>query len=112
MSRRDLEDIFAKAKKPSGNAVKKGCVSSENPKSITKSKSIRKVSGSSSVVATLTPKSSRKTGSSSDPFGLTSSTNSSLDFTEEGWKVYTPDELKIGGGKDTPDCPFDCECCF
>jgi hypothetical protein len=48
-----------------------------------------------------------------DPFGLTPAQSSnSLDFTEEGWKVYTPEELNIGKGGDTPDCPFDCNCCF
>ena len=33
-------------------------------------------------------------------------------YTKEGYKIYTADELKIGQGGDTPDCPFDCECCF
>ena len=33
--------------------------------------------------------------------------------TEEGFKVYTEEELglKAGVGGDTADCPFDCECC-
>lgn len=33
--------------------------------------------------------------------------------TEEGYAIYTEDELGLGrkaGG--TPLCPFDCECCF
>ena len=33
-------------------------------------------------------------------------------FTEEGFKIYTTDELNIGKGGDTADCPFDCNCCF
>ena len=33
-------------------------------------------------------------------------------FTEEGYRIYTVDDLKIGKGGDTEDCPFDCECCF
>lgn len=32
--------------------------------------------------------------------------------TEEGWKIYTEEELKIGQGGGTPECPFDCDCCF
>lgn len=32
--------------------------------------------------------------------------------TEEGYPIYTVKEMKIGLGGDTPDCPFDCECCF
>ena len=33
-------------------------------------------------------------------------------YTEEGFKIYSTEELKIGQGGDTADCPFDCECCF
>jgi hypothetical protein len=32
--------------------------------------------------------------------------------TEDGLPVYYDTELNIGLGKDTPDCPFDCDCCF
>ncbi|KAG4305806.1 hypothetical protein PORY_000716, partial [Pneumocystis oryctolagi] len=31
--------------------------------------------------------------------------------TEEGFTIYSEKELKIGRGKDTPECPFDCDCC-
>lgn len=30
----------------------------------------------------------------------------------DGVKVYSLDELGVGKGGDTPDCPFDCDCCF
>ena len=33
-------------------------------------------------------------------------------YTKEGYKIYTTEELNIGMGGDTPDCPFDCNCCF
>jgi len=33
--------------------------------------------------------------------------------TEEGYRVFKEDELGINDtGGDTPDCPFDCNCCF
>ncbi|KAG2495843.1 hypothetical protein HYH03_006082 [Edaphochlamys debaryana] len=34
--------------------------------------------------------------------------------TEEGFAIYTEDELGLGSSKggDTDLCPFDCECCF
>lgn len=33
--------------------------------------------------------------------------------TEEGYSIYKEDELGIGNeGGDTPQCPFDCNCCF
>lgn len=30
----------------------------------------------------------------------------------EGLPVYTPEELGIGQGLDTEDCPIHCSCCF
>jgi len=33
--------------------------------------------------------------------------------TEEGYRVFKEDELGIDAtAGDTPDCPFDCDCCF
>lgn len=32
--------------------------------------------------------------------------------TEDGYKIYTMEELGLGKGGDTEDCPFDCNCCF
>lgn len=33
-------------------------------------------------------------------------------MTEDGWKIYSLDELGVGKGGDTKDCPFDCNCCY
>ncbi|KAJ1971682.1 hypothetical protein H4R35_005119 [Dimargaris xerosporica] len=33
-------------------------------------------------------------------------------FTEDGYPLYTVEDLQIGLGGDTPDCPFGCQCCF
>lgn len=33
-------------------------------------------------------------------------------FTEEGFRIYSTEELNIGKGGDTADCPIDCNCCF
>lgn len=33
-------------------------------------------------------------------------------ITEDGYKVYTSEELGLGKGGNTDDCPFDCDCCF
>ena len=32
--------------------------------------------------------------------------------TEEGYRIFHEDELKINRGGGTPLCPFDCQCCF
>lgn len=31
--------------------------------------------------------------------------------TEDGYPLYDVKDLNIGGGLDTPECPFDCQCC-
>jgi hypothetical protein len=51
-------------------------------------------------------------GSKDDIFGQ--STGKSRKKTEEGFNVYTEDELGMGrrGGGDTDACPFDCDCCY
>ncbi|EHY66030.1 hypothetical protein NEAUS04_2245 [Nematocida ausubeli] len=33
-------------------------------------------------------------------------------FSCDGYKIYTQEELKIGRGGNTPNCPIDCDCCF
>lgn len=33
-------------------------------------------------------------------------------YTEDGYKIYTEEELKIGKGGVTENCPIDCNCCF
>ena len=32
--------------------------------------------------------------------------------TPEGYRIFSEEELKIGKGGKSPDCPFDCHCCF
>lgn len=31
--------------------------------------------------------------------------------TEEGFLIFSEEELKLNGGGGTPLCPFDCDCC-
>ena len=84
----EIDDLFAKVKK----------VKPDNNKTKIKPKT-------TSVVQT--PKDG---GSSGDLLGKGKKTLRK--FTEEGWPIYTEEELKIGKGGDTALCPFDCECCF
>lgn len=32
--------------------------------------------------------------------------------TPDGHRIYSAQELRVGQGKGTPACPFDCDCCF
>jgi hypothetical protein len=114
----DIDSIFSKV---SGSGVikgkkpAKGATTGKKASTPSTMKDIVKPIGSTS---TETPnvrnnKVKRIKGTSNDPFELGStSKRNSLDFTEEGWRVYTPEELNIGKGGDTNLCPFDCDCCF
>jgi len=52
-------------------------------------------------------------GSASDPLGAGPKNSVQRKYTEEGWPIYTEEELNLcSGGGDTALCPFDCECCF
>lgn len=33
-------------------------------------------------------------------------------LTEDGLPIYSWQEMGMGQGGDTPECPFDCNCCF
>ncbi|EPT27442.1 hypothetical protein TGPRC2_306195 [Toxoplasma gondii TgCatPRC2] len=35
-----------------------------------------------------------------------------INRTADGLRIYTEEELGIGKGGGTPECPFDCSCCF
>ncbi|KIY97067.1 hypothetical protein MNEG_10894 [Monoraphidium neglectum] len=50
-------------------------------------------------------------GSKDDIFGQAA--GKARKKTEEGFTIYTEDELGLGSkGGNTDKCPFDCECCF
>lgn len=50
-------------------------------------------------------------GSKDDIFGEASQAGRKR--TEEGFAIYSEAELGLSKhGGDTPDCPFDCDCCF
>jgi hypothetical protein len=49
-------------------------------------------------------------GGKNDLFGLQEAERKR---TEEGWRIYTEEELKLNKkGGDTDLCPFDCDCCY
>lgn len=41
-----------------------------------------------------------------------SSIDDTYKYTKEGYKIYKPEELKMGRGGGSDLCPFDCECCY
>ncbi|DBA72190.1 hypothetical protein WJX79_010797 [Trebouxia sp. C0005] len=58
----------------------------------------------------LAPKPAAFQGSKDDIFGT--GQPKQRRFDAEGLPVYTADELNVGAGGDTDQCPFDCTCCF
>ncbi len=58
-------------------------------------------------------KSTKLEGSKDDIFGTGAADGRKR--TEEGYLIYSEDELGLGASKNagyTKDCPFDCKCCF
>ena len=56
-----------------------------------------------------------KRGSADDLFGTgaVNTRTTARKVTEEGWPVYTVEEIGLANtGGDTKDCPFDCSCCY
>ena len=55
----------------------------------------------------------RDGGSASDLLGTGSKGNKTRRFTEEGYPIYSEEELGLEKPSGTtPQCPFDCNCCF
>ena len=67
-----------------------------------KSKAIKKADKKAPKTVKVTKKPEKKEVKKSGP----------TKYTEEGYKIYSAADLKLGQGGDTPDCPFDCDCCF
>ncbi|CAO1621251.1 unnamed protein product [Jaminaea pallidilutea] len=58
-------------------------------------------------------KGKKAVGGDADLAGFMDSRGSKRGRTEEGYAIYSAEELKISkGAGDTPLCPFDCTCCF
>jgi hypothetical protein len=87
---KDLDEIFKKVKKPIAHA---------------------KAAASKKVEATEEIKKSVKKKLPDDDFADSRGKNKRR-RTEDGLLIYSAEELNVGKGGDTDDCPFDCWCCF
>ncbi|GLI70605.1 hypothetical protein VaNZ11_015535 [Volvox africanus] len=97
----EIDDIFSAGKKKSLEA-KRGAADGVG----------KEPDGIAVATATaVTAKRPRIEGSKDDIFGQ--ATGKGRKRTEEGFAIYTEDELGLGKkGGDTDLCPFDCDCCF
>lgn len=86
-----IDQIFAtaKAKAPARGV---GQVTSTAPRQLTK------------------PSRHTPAGSKDDLFGTSAQRKRRRD--PEGLAIYSAEELRVGEGGGTPQCPFDCDCCF
>jgi hypothetical protein len=73
-----------------------------------KKKKEKKGEGETVVFAPVTVEKRKRTVD--DGFG--DSRGKSSKYTEDGLRIYSVQDLNIGLGGDTPQCPFDCDCCF
>lgn len=97
----EIDDIFSLAKKPPSEAAGHGAAA--EPKSNT---------GKDGAADGPAPKKPKVQGSKDDIFGQDVA-KGGRKKTEEGYAIYTEDELGLGRkGGDTDQCPFDCDCCF
>eukprot|EP01128_Nolandella_sp_AFSM9_P004561 TRINITY_DN2062_c0_g1_i1.p1 TRINITY_DN2062_c0_g1~~TRINITY_DN2062_c0_g1_i1.p1 ORF type:complete len:136 (+),score=45.22 TRINITY_DN2062_c0_g1_i1:479-886(+) len=90
----DIDDIFSSVKKTKGTKEKKLTYKERQAKieEREKKKELRQ--------------------KDDDFWGDSRGNNSSSRYTEEGYPIFTKEQLKIGEGGDTDLCPFDCKCCF
>jgi hypothetical protein len=115
------DDITTKKKYPnptSEESTSTGVVSPERPKpqtvldpSIPKSST---KSGETKASTSTTKARKRKAEDSDEERFKDSRGTGPRRKTEEGYLIYTEEELGINAetGGDTPLCPFDCNCCF
>mmetsp|Transcript_2461 Transcript_2461/g.6338 ORF Transcript_2461/g.6338 Transcript_2461/m.6338 type:complete len:154 (+) Transcript_2461:42-503(+) len=98
----EIDDIFG-----SGPA-KKGAAHGTSNSGTHKEEDTSKTGGEKGKEASKKPKIE---GSKDDLFG--EDAKQARKRTEEGYAIYTEEELGLlRKGGDTPDCPFDCACCF
>lgn len=109
----NMDQIFSNAKKPKAEATPKSSsltpakpslgakLTPKDLKPTTGSKTDKKEPKQLGKVH----KKIRKQGGKAEDDGKRRNTN-------DGLKVYTEAELRIGRGGNSPDCPFDCNCCF
>ncbi|CAD8112274.1 unnamed protein product [Paramecium sonneborni] len=102
ITNKDINDIFKSIQKQ--NNIKKNKSEQSQNKSTNQDQKIVKSQNTQPVQNNkILPKKTKHTNIQQQ---------SKPKYTEEGYKVYNTDELKIGKGGNTDKCPFDCECCF
>ncbi|SAM82144.1 uncharacterized protein UBRO_04443 [Ustilago bromivora] len=74
--------------------------------------SVQVVTDTSHTIPTITRANAQATTDDLDRF-TDSRATSARKRTEDGLRIFTAAELRLGEGSGgTPDCPFDCQCCF
>lgn len=119
----EIDDIFAMPKKrkqgtePEGqhqaaNAAGKAAAPGTATGTASSSAGNNKKAKASGASAAPSGKRPQPEGSKDDIFGALAGKGGKK-RTEEGFRVYSEEELGLGRkGGDTAQCPFDCDCCF
>mmetsp|Transcript_20748 Transcript_20748/g.62504 ORF Transcript_20748/g.62504 Transcript_20748/m.62504 type:complete len:176 (-) Transcript_20748:350-877(-) len=110
-----IEGIFGKPKAAAAPAAAQDAVeepsvrgSGGGKKTGSASAAAAQTAGTSSAEPKM--KKGRVAGSKDDLFG--SEPVKGRRYDAEGLPIYSTEELAIGKGANTKDCPFDCDCCF
>ncbi|KAK9840437.1 hypothetical protein WJX74_009945 [Apatococcus lobatus] len=93
-ARKEIDDLFKRA-----STKKRGAAAEQDLKTTP-----AKVQRTKAVPKPL--------GSKEDLFATGTATTKLRRQDDEGLPIYSPEELNLGRGGETGDCPFDCSCCF
>lgn len=118
--RKSLDSTGKERENGEGKKRKRSTPSSSVFKPKSKFRTVEIITDTSSQLPTHTtsnPKSTKVTAIAKTADDLNEFTDSrgtsGRKRTEDGLRIFTAAELRLGEGQgDTPDCPFDCHCCY
>lgn len=97
-----MDKIFAKAFETKSNSKK---ASAEEDEKLKTTKAEKKSEGRNKAI--------KKPNKPNKPKATASKVElSARRKTDDGYTIYKEDELNLGIGGDTGECPFDCKCCY
>lgn len=105
----NLDDLFSGLKKSTKDGAKKAAKTSAAD---TKTQSNTKIKGNQDHHEDKEHDKAQSPPPGDDDMGWLGDTQQTRKKTEEGFSIYTYEELRFEEGGGTPDCPFDCECCI
>ncbi|KAI9348028.1 hypothetical protein BDR26DRAFT_1004538 [Obelidium mucronatum] len=106
------EKKLKSSSKPSTSSSKSQISNDEKPKKV-ETVDFRFVAPTTRPIPPKKKPNGAMDGDEDDGFANSRGSNSSTKTTDDGLRVFYNTDLQIGAGNgDTPDCPFNCWCCY